>query len=59
MYGADEWVKHFGTDMHEQRLEKAKELVKVEEVMEDKMEDELLVGVVTPKRVRRKAPCSG
>ena len=58
-YGSNEWMKHFGTDMHEQRLEKAKELVKVEEVMEDEMDDALLVGVVTPKRVRKKTPVSG
>jgi hypothetical protein len=58
-YGSEDWMNDFGEHMQEKRKEKCEEIVKAEEAMAEIVEDALLVGVVTPKRNRKKAPACG
>ena len=58
-YGGDLWMNDFGADMAEKRKEKRTEIEKAREVVEEIMESNLVVGVVTPKKKRRKAPVHG
>ena len=58
-YGSKDWMNDFGEHMQEKRKEKCEEIVKAEEAMAEIVENALLVGVVTPKRARKKAPACG